>query len=529
MLPQPTRYLAPDERDCEIFGATVRENHYLRHVKAVIDFERVRDELASCYCAALGRPAQEPILLLKLEFLQFHYGLSDRRVVEQAHCNMAFRYFLDLSLHSPLPHPTSLTYFRNRLGVAKHQAVFESIVAQARECGLVKDRLRLKDATHVLANIAIPSTIRLLSQTRKRLLKAAQPFATERVAAEEIQAEVVRTSSADLSGEERLYQRVEHLRTLVAWVEGFVDAWGPAPPEEEAERQTLRHALALAHRVLADREKAKRKRKGKSKKDKKDALVSLEDEDARWGKHGKSFAGYLLDMTVDADSSIVTAVNVLPANGDEPTDAIVLVQQEEEAHGNRVEALSIDGVGFRGPLLRELTNPEGLNLEVIVPPIREPEPAYFTAKDFTLDADTGTLTCPSGQTTSQRQRTPNDTSWTFTFSRTKCQGCPLQDKCMKRPPQKRGRAVVTNDYQAEYDAIRAKAQTPEFQKKRRQQWRVERKLGEIVRWHGGRFARYRGRCKVLIQEFMTAMAVNVKRMVRWTLAQKVRAEVTGST
>src|SRR6516164_4117485 len=128
MLPEPNEYAAPDERDHEIFAATVPEDHYLRRVKAVINFERARDELATCYSAALGRPAKEPILLLKLEFLQFHYNLSDRRVMRRAKSDMAFRYFLDLSLHSELPHPTSLTHFRERLGGDKHQAVFEDIV-----------------------------------------------------------------------------------------------------------------------------------------------------------------------------------------------------------------------------------------------------------------------------------------------------------------------------------------------------------------------------------------------------------------
>jgi transposase len=529
MLPEPTEYLAPDERDQEIFAATVHENHYLRRVKAVIDFERSRDQLAACYCAALGRPAKEPILLLKLEFLQFHYNLSDRRVIEQARCNMAFRYFLDLSLRSALPHPTSLTNFRNRLGVDKHRAVFEDIVAQARECGLVKDRLRLKDATHVLANIAIPSTIRLVSQTREKLLTALRPFAPERVSAEEQQADTVRAATADLSGEERLLQRVNHLRAIVAWAEVLVGEWGPAPPEEEAQRQALRQAVALTHRVLADREKAKRKRKrGRSKKDKKDLLVSLQDPDARWGKHGHAYAGCLLDVTVDADSDIITAINVLPANGDEPADTTTLIRQEQEAHGNQVEAVSLDGVGFRGPLLRELTDPEGLNLEVIVPPTPEPESAYFTAKDFTVDAATGTLTCPAGHTTAQRQRSPNDTGWAFRFRRQQCQDCPLQAQCVQELPKTTGRVVMINDYQAEYDAARAKAQTPEFQEKRRCHWRVERKLGELVRWHRGRLARYRGCCKVLIQELLTALVVNVKCVVHWALAQTVRAEVAAT-
>ena len=63
----PTDYVPADERDLEIFAATVPDDHYLRKVKSLISFERCRDELLSTYCTALGRPAKEPILLLKLE------------------------------------------------------------------------------------------------------------------------------------------------------------------------------------------------------------------------------------------------------------------------------------------------------------------------------------------------------------------------------------------------------------------------------------------------------------------------------
>jgi ABC-type multidrug transport system fused ATPase/permease subunit len=38
--------------------------------------------------------------------------------------------------------------------------VFDAVVSRARRQGLVKDRRQLKDATHIIANIAIPSTIR---------------------------------------------------------------------------------------------------------------------------------------------------------------------------------------------------------------------------------------------------------------------------------------------------------------------------------------------------------------------------------
>jgi len=217
MLSFQTTYLPANERDEEVFQATVSADHYLRRVKEVIDFERLRPLLAGAYCQDQGRPAIEPLLMLKLEFLEYQYNLSDREVIEHSRCNMAYRFFLGLSLHSDLPHHTSLTYFRQRLGVKRHQQVFDGVVGQARERGLVKDRLRLKDATHVIANIAIPSTIALVAQTRVRLLQALQPWADEEVNRQRQRAEYIRQSTEDLPGEERLVQRVVHLRELVAW------------------------------------------------------------------------------------------------------------------------------------------------------------------------------------------------------------------------------------------------------------------------------------------------------------------------
>jgi len=87
-----------------------------------------------------------------------------------------------------------------------------------------------------------------------------------------------------------------------------------------------------------------------------------------------------------------------------------------------------------------------------------------------------------------------------------------------------GRQVSTNDYEAEYQAIEAKAKTPAYQEIRRQHRRIERKLGELVRWHGLRRARYRGRTRVLIQSLLTALVVNIKCVVRSLTALPVRAE-----
>jgi hypothetical protein len=268
-------------------------------------------------------------------------------------------------------------------------------------------------------------------------------------------------------------------------------------------QEALRAALALAHKVLADRAPQAQ-----------DKIISAQDPEARCGKHGDFYDGYLLDVAMDADSALLTALNVLPANGDEGADAVQLITQEEQAHGNDVEAVSIDGAGYRGKVLRALTAADGLNLEVFVPPtVRLPLPV-FPAEQFTLSADGTTLTCPAGQTTPKQTHHNRDAETRYRFSRKQCLDCPLRSQCLTNPTGRTSRTVYKNDYEAEYRAAQAKAQTPQYQQTRKEHPAIERKLSELVNRHDMRHARYRGRAKVLIQGLLTGFVVNLKRMVR---------------
>jgi hypothetical protein len=261
--------------------------------------------------------------------------------------------------------------------------------------------------------------------------------------------------------------------------------------------------LALAHKVLADRDDPQAG----------DKVVSVHDPDARCGKHGDYYDGYLLDVSMDADSEIITALNVLPANGDEGADAVHLLRQEEQAHGNDVQTLSIDGAGYRGALLRELTDPQGLNVEVIVPPSERIPLTVFGPEEFTLSADGSTLTCPAGQSTTQWQRNTRDTGRKFRFAHKQCGNCPRRGECLTNPKAK-SRTVIKNDYEADYQAAQAKARTPEYAATRKEHPAIERKLSELVNRHGVRHARYRRQRWVRWQALLTGIVVNLKRLVR---------------
>ena len=89
----------------------------------------------------------------------------------------------------------------------------------------------------------------------------------------------------------------------------------------------------------------------------------------------------------------------------------------------------------------------------------------------------------------------------------------MRGECLANPTATH-RTVIKNDYEAEYAAAQAKAQTPEYAKVRREHPAIERKLAELVRRHDLRHARYRRQAKVLYQSLLTTLVVNMKRIVR---------------
>jgi transposase len=517
------------EFDLAVFQAVVPQDHYLRKVMACINFEAFRPRLIGGYDPDFGRPAIDPVRMLKILFLRFHYRLSDRQVMERTVTDMAFRWFLTLGVHAAIPDHTNGTHFRQRIGAESFEQVFQDLVSQAREHGLVRDRLRLKDATHLFADVAKVGPLPLVAQVRERLLQAAEPLFAEWVGQQRILYVTLRQTTAELPDDERLAHRIEHLRGLATTLQQQV-AGLATPAENDADHvQRLRRALAVAFKLLADR----------ADPEAGDRLASAHDPDARNGKHGQFYVGYLVDVAMDADSEIITAVNVLPANGAEAADAATLIHQEEAAQGNDVQGLSMDGAGYNGPVLHELTDPHGLNLDVTVPPPPMPERTTFGPERFTLtvlDDGSRVLTCPAGQTSRPRQQNTHPTATQFVFKAESCAACPLREQCLQNPASKRPRTVVKNDYQVEYDKVQEKAKTPEYEQTRRVHPKIERKLNELARHHRCRRACYRGKPKVLVQTLLTALVVNVKRMVKLlarsappampTLA--VRAEAAGA-
>ena len=72
--------------------------HLLRSIDRFVDLSEVRSHLAPFY-SSTGRPSIDPELLVRMLLVGYCYGIrSERRLCEEVHLNLAYRWFCRLGL-----------------------------------------------------------------------------------------------------------------------------------------------------------------------------------------------------------------------------------------------------------------------------------------------------------------------------------------------------------------------------------------------------------------------------------------------
>lgn len=133
----------------------VKPNHLLRKIERTIDFTFIYDVVEELYSQETGRPSVDPVVLFKMELIQKLYGIrSLRRLVDDVHHNMAYRWFLGYGITDSIPDHSvfSQNKIRRYRDSSKYQEIFELVVKQAIEKGLVKGKIVYTDSTHIRAN-----------------------------------------------------------------------------------------------------------------------------------------------------------------------------------------------------------------------------------------------------------------------------------------------------------------------------------------------------------------------------------------
>ena len=134
----------------------VPSDHLLRSIDRFVDLSDIRRHLAPFY-SAIGRPSVDPELMIRMLLVGYCHGIrSERRLCEEVHLNLAYRWFCRLGLEGGVPNHS--TFSKNRHGRFREsdllRQVFEAVVRRCIAEGLVGGEGFAVDASLIKADVS---------------------------------------------------------------------------------------------------------------------------------------------------------------------------------------------------------------------------------------------------------------------------------------------------------------------------------------------------------------------------------------
>jgi transposase len=132
----------------------VPADHLLRSIDRFVALGDLRRELAPFY-SAIGRPSVDPELMIRMLLVGYCFGVrSERRLCEEVHLNLAYRWFCRLGLNGNVPDHS--TFSKNRHGRFRQshllRRVFEAVLRRCIDEGLVGGENFAVDASLIKAD-----------------------------------------------------------------------------------------------------------------------------------------------------------------------------------------------------------------------------------------------------------------------------------------------------------------------------------------------------------------------------------------
>ncbi len=465
--------------DDYIFRNILPKEHILLDIKREIDFSFVNEELKDLYNPNNGRPSYSPEVLFRILFLEFYYNLSDVEVVKQCQVNLLFRYFANLSIEEPIPDDTTLVVFRKRCGNERFERLFNRIVEKCKSVNLLKERLKIVDATSIEADVAVPNTVNLLRQGRRVIIRKILKENLEK--GENFESEENILEFSDYYSKERLHEKPneDELKSEILKTKEFVKKVKGKYNEEVEE------LLSLIETVYDPQSTSPK-------------AVSFIDTDAKHGVKSpkRMFSGYKAHISMD-ESGIVTSINVLHGNQSESSDLLSLMEKDR-INGINGKAVVADAL-YDSAFNRESIHKIGM--KAYIPQRRK----SIDSKGFRYDSKEDLVSCINNNI-ARRGKCNQNSGRLYNFDFETCKKCETKCKAYK---EDRARIFISNDLK-----LKLKDDDEFYKEALEKRKAVERKFGEAKKWHGLRRARYRGKWRVALQVFMTFIVINVKKMIK---------------
>lgn len=132
----------------------VPSDHLLRIIDRAIDWSFIYGIVEDKYSPDNGRPSIDPVILIKIAFIQYLYGIkSMRQTIKDIEVNMAYRWFIGLEMYDKVPHFSTFgkNYSRRFKDTDLFQQIFRHILEECYKFKLIDPSEVYVDATHVKA------------------------------------------------------------------------------------------------------------------------------------------------------------------------------------------------------------------------------------------------------------------------------------------------------------------------------------------------------------------------------------------
>lgn len=522
-----------------VFGTVISKEHILYKINEMADFSFVNREMAQFYHDRLGRIAIEPEILARTMVAQYLYNWSDRVCADMVNNHITVKWFVGLGVAQEGFDFSLLSRYRKLLRENdKERMVFDAIIEQLIEAGYIGRREKvMMDATHLAADVAIPTATRLIRDGIELMLEAMEqdtkPWWNEAVSAlgleaylkEEDRKEYLLDSQEKATrlnrtardawrlkewlkekmggGDGCFSERMEKtLRLLEKVLEDYVEEDNGDEPPPKPKRGRSRKGSVEGKAKKRGRKKFKeRKKKGAGR------IVSFVDEDARWGakSDSKTFAGFKAH-TMENENQVILDIAVTAGNVSDDSPVLDAVEHVENTFDITIEKLTGDTKYGTGDIREKMSRKGAAVVAPLMPPTNKK--GFYTNDRFRYDEAADEVVCPAGRRSARKARDNDSRCFVHFFAADVCNACAKKGKCTESAG---GRAVSVSDFRLLFAQAAGYNATDTYKEDMKLRAHIEPKHWEMKQRHGFARVRYRGRDRVAQQGYNIAAVINLKR------------------
>jgi transposase len=491
------------------------------------------DQLFADLYPPQGRPVEvAPWRLALVVVMQYIEGLTDRQAADAVRRCIDWKYVLSLDLHDPGFDFTLLHDFRQRLlAHDAAQRLLDTFLTTCKARGWIKARgTQRTDSTHVLAAIRtlnrLECVLEAMHAALNQLSQAAPTWVQQWVTREWYDRYGLRSDQVRLPKEaskrEALarqvgvdgYQLLDHVRAAesVPYLRNL--------PALEALRQiwvqqyyccTVPGLEALRWRTTDEQPPAALR------------ITSPYELEARYStKRDTQWVGYKHHLTETCEPEhpdLITQVLTTPATTPDCTMGPPIVQ--DLAARDLLPGTHLFDSGYVDADF--LVTAQQHQIDVVGPPFGSYSWQHkiahgYDLQAFVLDWEAQQAHCPQGHTSVKR--TPGhdvsgDPVFRIRFDQATCRACPTRQVCTTAKDAPRQLTVRPQAHHEAMQAARQRQETPEFKEKYALRSGVESSLSQGIRRFHLRQSRYIGLARTHLQQLLTAVAMNVVRVIAW--------------